>query len=268
MRDQGHFRDRGLSRGNLETEKGHPLARRVIEEVVPPHFLIPKVTPFTGKGDPESHLKAFRAQMLISGGNDALRCKMFVGTLTGTTLKWFSKIPNGSITTFSDFSRLFMDRFSVNRPKQLQIAYMFDIKQKPEETLKQFLNRFYDASVGLLNPSEEMLVGAFVKGLRANLFCESLIRSPVITLAKVRSGAAIHIETEEAMQRKRSEETSDSQSQKQRFSTTNTGGLKYSGSNQVFPLQRSKIPRKEILKINIPTADQVQVPYLERQGDG
>jgi len=206
MRDQGHFRDRGLFRGNLETEEGPPLARRVIEEMVPPHFLIPKVTPFTGEGDPESHLKAFRAQMLISGGNDALRCKMFVGTLTGTTLKWFSKIPNGSITTFSDFSRLFMDRFSVNRPKQLQIADMFDIKQKPEETLKQFLNRFCDASMGLLNPSEEMLVGAFVKGLRANLFSESLIRSPALTLAEVRSRAAIHIETEEAMQRKRSEE--------------------------------------------------------------
>jgi len=31
--------------------------------------------------------------MLILGGSDVIRCKMFVGTLTGTTLKWFSKLP-------------------------------------------------------------------------------------------------------------------------------------------------------------------------------
>jgi len=91
-------------------------------------------------------------------------------------------------------------------PKQLQIANMFDIKQRQEETLKQFLNRFCDVSMGLTNPSEEMLVGAFVKGLRANSFSESLIRTPVVTLAEIRSRAAIYIETEEAMQRKRLEE--------------------------------------------------------------
>jgi len=60
--------------------------------------------------------------------------------------------------------------------------------------------------MGLTNPSEEMLVGAFVKGLRANPFSESLIRAPATTLAEVRNRATIYIETEEAMQRKRLEE--------------------------------------------------------------
>ena len=72
--------------------------------------------------------------------------------------------------------------------------------------MKQFLNRFCDVSMGLTNPSEEMLVGAFVRGLRANSFSESLIRTPVITLAEIRSRAAIYIEIKEAMQRKRLEE--------------------------------------------------------------
>ncbi|XP_027916049.1 uncharacterized protein LOC114175492 [Vigna unguiculata] len=144
--------------------------------------------------------------MLISGGNDAVRCKMFVGTLSSTALKWFGKIPHATITSFNDFARLFMDRFAVNRPKQLQIADMFDIKQRQEETLKQFLNRFCDISMGLTNPSEEMLVGAFVKGLRANSFSESLIRTPAATLAEIRGRATVYIETEEAMQRKRLEE--------------------------------------------------------------
>jgi len=60
--------------------------------------------------------------------------------------------------------------------------------------------------MGLISPSEEMLVGAFVKGLRANLFSESLIRSPAMTLVEVRSRAIVHIETKEAMQKKRVKE--------------------------------------------------------------
>jgi len=207
MRDRSHFRDTNLpGRGTVEQEDNHPLARAIVEETIPPHFIIPKMTPFTGEGDPEAHLKAFRAQMLISGGSDAVRCKMFVGTLSSTALKWFGKIPHATITSFNIFARLFMERFAVNRPKQLQIADMFDIKQRQEETLKQFLNRFCDVSMGLTNPSEEMLVGAFVKGLRAHSFSESLIRTPAMTLAEIRSRATIYIETEEAMQRKRSKE--------------------------------------------------------------
>jgi len=91
---------------------------------------------------------------------------------------------------------------------------MFDIKQRPDETLKHFLNRFCDISMGLTNPSEEMLVRAFVKGLRANLFSESLIRTPAATLAEVCNRASIHIDTEEAMQRKRAEERKPTSDQK------------------------------------------------------
>jgi len=178
-----------------------------MEVVIPPHFIIAKVSPFTREGDPEAYLKAFHAQMLISRGSDTIRCKMFVGILARTALKWFSKISSSSITSFTIFSQIFLERFAVNRPKQLQIVDMFDdVKQQQNETLKHFLNRFSDVSMGLTNLSEEMLVGAFVKGLRPHLFSESLIRTPATTLAKVRSRVAIHIETEEAMQRKRSEE--------------------------------------------------------------
>ncbi|XP_027915626.1 uncharacterized protein LOC114175066 [Vigna unguiculata] len=206
MRERSNFRDSNISRRGAEQDENHPLARVIMEEAIPPHFLIPKVSPFTGEGDPEAHLKAFRAQMLISGGSDVVRCKMFVGTFSGSALKWFGKLPNAAIPSFPVFSRLFLERFAVNRPKQLQIADMFDMKQQQEESLKQFLNRFCDVSMGLTNPSKEMLVGAFVKGLRANPFSKSLIRAPATTLAEVRNRATIYIETEEAMQRKRLEE--------------------------------------------------------------
>jgi len=52
---------------------------------IPPEFLTPKMTPSTGVEDLKSHIKAFRTQMIISGGSDAIRCKMLMGTFMGMT---------------------------------------------------------------------------------------------------------------------------------------------------------------------------------------
>jgi len=55
-----------------------------MDELVPPHYITPKIAFFSGVEDRENHLTAFRAQMIISGGLDAIRCKMLMGTFTGT----------------------------------------------------------------------------------------------------------------------------------------------------------------------------------------
>ena len=48
----------------------------------------PKAT-FTGAEDPEAHLTTFHTQIMLSGGSDAVHCKLFMSTLTGTMLDWF-----------------------------------------------------------------------------------------------------------------------------------------------------------------------------------
>jgi len=49
-----------MKRG-IDQEEGHPFARGIMEEMIPPHFIIPKVPQFFRKGDPKAHPKAFRA---------------------------------------------------------------------------------------------------------------------------------------------------------------------------------------------------------------
>ena len=76
-----------------------------MKEFVPPHYITPKIDFFSSVGDPESHLKAFRNQMIFFGGLDAIRCKMLMGTFTGIALQCFSGILDGHITSFPQFSR-------------------------------------------------------------------------------------------------------------------------------------------------------------------
>ena len=191
------------SRLNPEVNDANLLSNTIMEEPIPQNFVIPKIAPFTGNSDPELHLKAFQAWMLISEGNDAIRCKMFVGTLAEIALEWFNTIPSSTINSFAKFKRAFLERFSANRAKPVEMVDMFDIRHYAEESLKQFLNRFTNISMRVVDPNEGLLVKAFVKGLRASSFGESLYRIPPKTLMEKRQRAAVEIETEEAMRHKK-----------------------------------------------------------------
>jgi len=60
-------------------------SQEIVEAAIPATLVGPKVT-FTCTGDPKAHLTAFHTQMMLVGGSDAVRCKLFMSTLTGTTM--------------------------------------------------------------------------------------------------------------------------------------------------------------------------------------
>ena len=62
-----------------------PFSQSIMEAVILHTFVGPKVT-FTGMEDPEAHLTAFHTQMMLVGGSDAVRCKVFMSTLTGMAI--------------------------------------------------------------------------------------------------------------------------------------------------------------------------------------
>ena len=81
-----------------------PFSQEIMDSVVPANTVAVKAS-FTGVEDPEAHLTAFHTQMMLSGGSDAVYCKMFMSTLSGTVLDWFVSIPTGHITTSNSFPR-------------------------------------------------------------------------------------------------------------------------------------------------------------------
>ena len=91
-----------------------PFLHSILEAVIPNTFVGPKVT-FTGMKDPEAHLTAFHTQMMLVGGSDAVRCKLFMSTLTGMTMDWFISLPDGHITSFAQLSQLFREQYLANR---------------------------------------------------------------------------------------------------------------------------------------------------------
>ena len=62
-----------------------PFSQEILDAVIPNTFSGPKVI-FTGMEDPKTHLAAFHTQMVLIGGSDAAKCKLFMSTLTGMAM--------------------------------------------------------------------------------------------------------------------------------------------------------------------------------------
>ena len=179
-----------------------PFSQQILETVIPNTFTGPKVT-FTGMEDPGAHLTAFHTQMMLVGGSDAVRCKLFMSTLTGMAMDWFISLPEGHITTFAQLSQLFREQYLANRAPPTVSYDLFDVKQYQGETLKEYINRFGAQVVKVWTTEEPMIVYAFKKGVCPGPFCESIIRNRPKTFAEIRRRAVEHIASEGEVYEKR-----------------------------------------------------------------
>lgn len=98
--------------------------------------------------------------------------KMFAGTPKGVALKWFTNLPTRSIGNFEDLLYRFISRFFVHKAKQMEIADLFDIKQRSGETLKSYLARFNNATAQVEETDKKFSVHAFLKSSFLRLFIE------------------------------------------------------------------------------------------------
>jgi len=144
----------------------------------------------------EAHLTAFHTQMVLVGGSDAARCKLFMSTLTGMAMDCFINLPNGHITSFQQLSQLFREQYLANRARPPVSYDLFDVKQYQGETLKEYINRFGAQVVKVGTSEEPMIVYAFRKGVCSGPFCESIIRNRPRTFAEIRRRAVEHIASE------------------------------------------------------------------------
>ena len=140
---------------------------------------------------------------MISGGTDAIHCKLFMGTFAGTTLHWFIGLPDGHITSFGQFSALFREQFIVNRAPPPVPFDLFGVKQHQGESLKDFLDQFGAFLVKLHTQDEALIVYAFGRGVMSGSFNDSLIRNQAKTFGEIRRRAISHVDAEEVVTVKR-----------------------------------------------------------------
>ncbi|XP_042460630.1 uncharacterized protein LOC122044164 [Zingiber officinale] len=142
-----------------------PFSTRILNERLPKGYRAPSIREYDGSKDPEDHLRKFKSTALLHQYSDAVKCRAFLNTLSGSALKWFDGLPQGSITCFLDFKTTFLRRFASSKKYQKTDHYLFALKQGSTEPLRSYINRFNQVAQDVPTATSEILMSAFSHGL-------------------------------------------------------------------------------------------------------
>jgi hypothetical protein len=129
-------------------------------------FKVSTIQTYTGVEDPTEHLDNYKTHMDQQGTPQELACQAFPLTLSGSARDWFRKLPPSSITSFEDLGRKFITQFLVRCKRKKPSGQLMAMRQKGDESLKDYMIRFNQAKLTVDNPTEEMVYAAFYQGLR------------------------------------------------------------------------------------------------------
>ncbi|KAL0434821.1 UNVERIFIED_CONTAM: hypothetical protein Sradi_0190000 [Sesamum radiatum] len=133
---------------------------------------------YDGTKDPQEHIAAFELVMNLYGQSSAINAKLFVTTLTGKAQEWFTSLPSGGIDTFDQLIQKFTFHFASKRKQKRSAAYLFNIRQKEDESLKNFIGRFNNETLEVQDLRIDMMVSILIHGLRKGPLASALARGP------------------------------------------------------------------------------------------
>ncbi|XP_042432621.1 uncharacterized protein LOC122019188 [Zingiber officinale] len=183
-----------------------PFSARILNEKLPKGYRAPSIGEYDGSKDPEDHLRKFKNAALLHQYSDAIKCRVFLNTLAGSTLKWFDGLPQGSITCFLDFKTAFLRRFANSKKYQKTDHCLFALKQGPTDPLRSYINHFNQVAQDVPTATSEILMSAFSHGLGEGEFFKDLIKNLTRNFDEMVKKVACYIKVEEAQAARREAE--------------------------------------------------------------
>ena len=109
---------------------------------LPHKFRMPHIDSYDGVKDPLDHLETFKTLMHLQGVVNEIMCRAFPTMLKGAARIWFSRLTLGSISTFKELNAQFTSHFIGGHRYKKSTAYLMNIKQREDETLRSYITRF------------------------------------------------------------------------------------------------------------------------------
>uniref|UniRef100_A0A2N9FUY8 Uncharacterized protein n=1 Tax=Fagus sylvatica TaxID=28930 RepID=A0A2N9FUY8_FAGSY len=177
-----------------------PFTKRIDEYPLPAKFKVPQLETFDGFKDPLDYLDSFRTIMRLHGVSDEIMCRTFPTNLRGSARTWFNQLETGSIDTFAQLSRAFIDNFIGGRRSARPANYLLNIRQREGESLRSYVQRFNKEAVQIDEPNEYVALTAFNAGLLKGDFLFQLCKDPPKSMSELMYEAQKFINAEDAFE--------------------------------------------------------------------
>ncbi|KAG5620497.1 hypothetical protein H5410_005715 [Solanum commersonii] len=102
----------------------------------------PKFVMFDGIGDPHAYLREYCDKLVGVGRNEKLRMKLFIRSLSGETLTWYTRQDPRKWRDWQEMAKDFMTRFRFNIEITANIFSLANIQKKPSENFQQYARRW------------------------------------------------------------------------------------------------------------------------------
>ncbi|XP_043808401.1 uncharacterized protein LOC122722262 [Manihot esculenta] len=126
-------------------------------------------------------------------------CKVFPTTLSGLAQAWFNNLETGSIRSFGDLATRFISRFIVGVPAERKTSYLETVRQRRDESLREFVARFNMEALQIPELDEGRAVEAMQKGTTLPELFGSLSRKPPTSLAELMKRAEKYRRQDDAL---------------------------------------------------------------------
>ncbi|KAL0303218.1 UNVERIFIED_CONTAM: hypothetical protein Sradi_6189900 [Sesamum radiatum] len=101
------------------------------------------------------HLLRFENAALLHRYTDGIKCHVFVTIYARAAQQWFNQLPVGAIGSFQEFRSVFLHQFASSRKLCKMRLSLFAVRQKDNEPLKEYLQRFNVAALGCPPPHKK-----------------------------------------------------------------------------------------------------------------
>ncbi|VFQ75984.1 unnamed protein product [Cuscuta campestris] len=154
-----------------------PFTDRVHETPFPKKAKL-EVPKFTGKEDPEIHVKTLHQSGRMMGLSEDEKCLLFFQTLRGRAAEWFHNLLAGEIDSFDELAEVFQEKFKENCTKRKKFTYLSTAGQREHEDLKKFLTRWKDEVDKVEEMDDKTAMSLLVSGLRSGELYKEFCRRP------------------------------------------------------------------------------------------
>ncbi|KAL0381657.1 UNVERIFIED_CONTAM: hypothetical protein Sangu_0230000 [Sesamum angustifolium] len=176
-----------------------PFSAAILAEALPAGVKVSNLSEYDRTGDPQEHLDKFYAKIDWYDLSDAAYCKVFRTTLSKRALAWFNPLPAGTISSLERLTQCFLYHFSMNKMVPKTVAFLFTIRQRKNEPLKDYMQRFVEAVHEVPHVNHELLASIIQQNLLPGRFKESIAGKPPSTMENLLMQSQKYIRIESPM---------------------------------------------------------------------